>query len=112
METIIAFFTTNDMIMYVLLPSLALNVLMDISQDIIKDTRIPNNITSYTSILVLLGILFGLYYNIILAIEAAVCFKYTLSIIITSYLFHKSGIWDLLTNKLQHIFKKNDENDN
>ena len=90
-------------ILATVIPSLLINVLIDLTKNlfVFKSRRISLN-----SLLVFLGILFGVLYYFILDIELFMAITHSFIIVIFSYIFYKLNIYDLLKNIVFAILKK------
>lgn len=100
-------FIANKAVLMTLLPSLFLNVLIDITKnlDIFVTTNKTGKIIVLNGLISLLGLGFGLIYYFILELPAVECTLHSLAIVGISYLLHKINFYELtkryITNKIE-----------
>lgn len=90
-------------ILATVVPSLLINVILDLTKNvfIFKYQK-----TSLNSLLVFLGLLFGVLYYFVLEVDIFISLTHSFLIVIFSYLFYKLAIYDLIKKIVLTILKK------
>lgn len=100
-------FLGNKAILMTLLPSLLLNVIIDVTKGLLEYTNEKGKVFILNGLLSLFGFAFGFIYYFLLKIPLDECVLHSFAIVGLSYLFFKISIYDIfkgIISKLQAKF--------
>ena len=100
-------FLGNKVILMTLLPSLLLNVIIDVTKGIFEYTTDKGRVIILNGLFSFFGLAFGFIYYFLLQLPLDECVLHSMAIVGLSYLFFRVSIYDIfksIINKLQSKF--------
>lgn len=98
-------FLLQNKVLLTILPALSINLIIDIIKKPVKRSGLNNTVT-FSSSLVLLGIVYGLAYYHIFEIDKIASFLYGMAICVCAHIFYKVQIWEELKDLVLSLLKR------